>query len=295
MNSTPLTKYLLLGLGIAAVSSAAILIRLTTAPAPVIAFYRLGFAALLLLPAALHNKQQLKKAWNPDYLLPLIGGSLFLAAHFLLWIASLDHTTVASSVVFVATQPIFVTLGSYFIFKEQISPKLILGIGLAISGSIVIGISDLKLAGNFLYGDLLALGGAVMIAGYVLIAGRLRQKLALFPYVFLVYLFTACFLLFFVLLTNYSLVGYQTADYLIFLALAVGPNIIGHTTINWSLKYISPPVVAASILGEPIGSTVLAFLILGEVPPLATLAGGAVILTGIYFAAQSDYENQISQ
>ena len=295
MNSTPLTKYLLLGLGITAVSSAAILIRLTTAPAPVIAFYRLGFAALLLLPVALKNKQQLKKAWNLQYLLPLIGGALFLAAHFLLWIASLDHTTVASSVVFVATQPIFVTLGSYFIFKEQISPKLILGITLAIGGSIVIGVSDLKLAGSFIYGDLLALGGAVMIASYVLIAGKLRQKLALFPYVFLVYIFTAFFLLLFVLFANYPLFDYQPADYLIFLALAIGPNIIGHTTINWALKYISPPVVAASILGEPIGSTLLAFFILGEVPPLGTLIGGTIILTGIYFAARSEQEIQVSQ
>jgi drug/metabolite transporter (DMT)-like permease len=179
-------------------------------------------------------------------------------------------------------------LRAYFILKEKISKSLILGIIIAIFGSLLIGISDLRVEGNFLYGDLLALGGAVMIAAYFLIASKLRKDLSLIPYVSVVYSITTFFLYIFVKLKGYSLITYDLNDYIIFLLLAIGPNVIGHSSLNWALKYLSPSIVSASILGEPVGSTVLAFLILHEVPPFGTLIGGILILIGIYIVSQKD-------
>lgn len=289
MTKSKFNPYIILILGVFTVSFAAILIKLTTAPAPVIAFYRMALASIILFPVVmLRNRRELKKVLTKKYFISLFCGGFFLAAHFILWITSLDYTTVASSVVFVAMQPIFVTLGSYLIFKERISTSLIVGIVVAVVGSVIIGFSDLKVAGSFLYGDLLALAGAVMIAGYVLIASKLRQKLSLLPYVFVIYSISVLFLYIFVLGQGYKLTGYSLSDYIIFLLLALGPNLIGHTSFNWALKYVSSPVVATSILGEPVGSTILAFFILNEIPPVGTLIGSIFILGGIYLAVRED-------
>ncbi|MFW5996226.1 MAG: DMT family transporter [Halanaerobiaceae bacterium] len=296
MKNSNLNHYLVLGAGVISVSFAAILIRLTEAPAPVVAFYRLALAAVILAPITWTKyRKELEEVLNRKYLLPLTAGGFFLAAHFLFWITSLDYTTVASSVVFVSTQPIFVALGAFLIFRRKTPAKIIFGIVIAILGSIIIGASDLKITGNFFYGDMLALTGAVMIAAYYLIASRLRKNLHLIPYVFVIYSTTALFLLFYVLIGGYSLSTYGAKDFFIFLLLAVGPNVIGHTCLNWAIKYVSPSVVSASILGEPIGSTLLAVLILGEIPPAGTIIGGTVILCGIYITARADYRRKTKQ
>lgn len=287
MSKLQFNPYIILFLGVFSVSFAAILVKLTTAPAPVVAFYRMVLTSIVLFPiVVIRHKKEVKQVLSKKYFSSLFLGGFFLAGHFILWITSLDYTTVASSVVFVSMQPIFVTLGSYLIFKEKISNSLLVGILIAVVGSIIIGFSDLKIAGSFLYGDILALAGAVMIAAYVLIAGRLRKELSLLPYVFVIYSISAGFLYIFVLGQGYKLIDYNLIDYIIFLLLALGPNLIGHTSLNWALKYVSSPVVATSILGEPVGSTILAFFILNEVPPVGTLIGSIFILSGIYLAVR---------
>lgn len=217
MTESRFNPYLILILGVFIISFAAILIKLTTAPAPVVAFYRMALASIILFPIVIvRNRGEIKEVLTRKYFISIFCGGFFLAAHFIFWITSLNYTTVASSVVFVAMQPIFVTLGSYLIFKEEASASLIVGIVVAVVGSVIIGFSDLKVAGNFLYGDLLALAGAVMIAGYVLIASKLREELSLLPYVFVIYSISALFLYIFVLGQGYKLVSYSLNDYFIF-------------------------------------------------------------------------------
>ena len=282
MEEPRFPPYVILFMGIIAVSFAAIFIRLSTAPAAVVAFYRMGIATVLLAPYVLGKlRGEFRQLERSQILLAILGG-FFLAFHFLFWISSFAHTSVASSVVFVTTQPIFVGLLAAVFLKERPGFFLLLGIGFACIGSLVIGAGDLSMGANTLYGDLLALMGSIMAAGYFLIGRHLRQKLSLGVYVFTVYGICAVFLLGYILVRQIPLTGYNSMTWFSMFMLALVPTIIGHTSFNWALKYLHASVVSASILGEPVGATLLAWLILSEKPPVFTLIGGVFILSGIY-------------
>ncbi|MCK5554490.1 MAG: DMT family transporter [Deltaproteobacteria bacterium] len=273
-------------IGIAAISTASILIKLCDAHSLVIAAYRLGLASLLLCPVALSRRRYgriLRGRWK---LLLLTG--LFLGFHFILWIASLKYTSVASSVVIVSTNPIFVGLGSYLLLKERMAGLTILGILLAVAGAVIIGLSDFTFSRYAGLGDLLALGGAVMASGYLIAGRRLRQEMDLISYIFPVYSGGAAVVLLIGLAAGVSFFGYSSRTYALFLMLAIVPQLIGHSTFNWALKFFSASTVAVLILGEPIGSTLLAYLILGETLSPWKVIGGICILAGIYTAIRGD-------
>lgn len=271
------------------VSFAAILIKLAEgAPALVIATYRLTLATLLLAPLVLfQSRRELLSLSKQEWLLSLLSG-LFLSMHFFTWVSSLKYTSVASSVVLVTTNPIFVGLGSYLILKEKLHLLLIAGIGLSVTGGVLIGYGDFRVGSDVLLGDLLALTGAVMASGYFLIGRRVRQKLALLPYIFIVYGMAALILLGLSLATGQTFFSYSKDTYLWLVLLALGPQLIGHTSVNWALKYVSASMVAVAILGEPVGSTILAYLILKEGLTPLKLVGGLLILLGIYMAARAE-------
>jgi drug/metabolite transporter (DMT)-like permease len=273
-------------IGIAAISTASILIKLCDAHSLVIAAYRLGLASLLLCPFALSRRRYgriLRGRWK---LLLLTG--LFLGFHFIFWIASLKYTSVASSVVIVSTNPIFVGLGSYLLLKERMAGLTILGILLAVAGAVIIGLSDFTFSRYAGLGDLLALGGAVMASGYLIAGRRLRQEMDLISYIFPVYSGGAAVVLLIGLAAGVSFFGYSSRTYSLFLMLAIVPQLIGHSTFNWALKFFSASTVAVLILGEPIGSTLLAYLILGETLSPWKVIGGMCILAGIYTAIRGD-------
>ncbi len=272
---------------VAIISSASILIKLADAPVLVIAAYRLGIAALILAPLTLTlRRDHLTALSSRDWLIAAVAGS-FLGLHFIAWIASLEYTSVASSVVLVTINPIFVGLGMVVVFRERLHPLLVWGIALSVTGGILIGYSDFQVEGQALYGDMLALLGAVFHSGYLLLGQRLRRRLDLLPYITVVYGMAALLVLISALVTQQSFTGYAPATYLFMLLLALGPQLLGHTAYNWTLRYVSAAVVAVAILGEPVGASILAYFILDEHLTLLQIGGGALVLLGIYLALQT--------
>jgi len=288
MSNLIIRPYLGLATGIVAVSFASIFIRLAEAPSLVIAASRLTIASLILAPMAIiRSREELRALTRADVRLALLSG-LFLGLHFATWISSLEYTSVASSVVFVSTSPIFVGLASHFLLRERVSPKMFVGIAVAVLGGMIIGYGDFGLGVRELFGDLLAIAGAVAVSGYWLVGRKLRRQLSLLPYIFLVYATAAAFMIVLCLATGHSFSGYPRQTYLMFFLLAVVPQIIGHSSFNWALKYLPATFVVVSTLGEPIGSTILAHFILNEVPTLAKIGGGVLILAGIYVASRAE-------
>jgi drug/metabolite transporter (DMT)-like permease len=279
---------IVLPMGLAAMSFSSIFIRFCDAPPLVIAAYRLALATLILLLLALPKTLRESRELSRKEILPSLGAGLFLCFHFAFWITSLQYTTVASSVIFVTTNPIFVAIASAFILRERISPFLFFSILLAVIGGILIGWGDLEKGKDPLYGDFLSLLGAVMATGYLLVGRRVRQKVGLTTYVTLVYGVAAFFLVLLAILSGDALFGHTPKDYLLFLLLAVGPQLIGHSSLNWALKFFSATLVAVFILGEPIGASLLAYFILGETPGAGLLGGGALVLLGIYLSAREE-------
>jgi len=288
MNNQAIKPYLGLATGIVAVSFASIFIRLAEAPSLVIAASRLTIASLILAPVAfIRGKEELRALTKGDLQLALLSG-LFLGLHFATWISSLEYTSVASSVVFVSTSPLFVGLASHFLLKERVSRQMFVGIAISVVGGMIIGYGDFGLGMRELFGDLLAIAGAVAVSGYWLVGRRLRRQLSLLPYIFLVYATAAAFMIVLCLATGHSFSGYPRQTYLMFFLLAVVPQIIGHSSFNWALKYLPATFVVVSTLGEPVGSTILAHFILHEVPTVAKIGGGVLILAGIYISSRAE-------
>lgn len=287
-NGGAVRLYVALLVGVVAVSFAAILIRLADAPSIVIAAYRLTLASLIVAPLGLVRRWgEVKGLARLDLLCAVLAG-VFLTLHFALWIASLNYTTVASSVVFVTTHPLFVAIGSHLFTQDKITRPMFGGIMLAVAGGVIIGWNDLAVGQRALWGDLLALGGAVMAAGYFMAGRRLRPTVSLWAYISVVYSVGALGALVLAVLSGEKLTGYAPYTYVMFVLLAIGPQIIGHSSFNWALRHISAAAVAVIILGEPVGSTILAYFILDEVPTALKVVGAGLILSGIYFSLREE-------
>ncbi len=260
------------------------LVRLASAPALAVAAWRLLFSVLIiLLVLVLRRELGLLRLHRGDWALALAAG-LMLAAHFWSWIGSLAYTSVASSVVLVNTQPIFVGLLSAVFLRERPSAVQWMGILIAVLGAAVIGWGDFGRGRAPLLGDLLSVAGAIFVACYYVIGRRLRPRMRLWTYTGAVYGIAAVALTVAVLLSpGVPLVGYPGRDWLVFLALAAVPMMVGHTGVNYALRFVPAHVANVALLGEPIGATLIARLLpaIRERPPAQTLAGGALILVGI--------------
>jgi drug/metabolite transporter (DMT)-like permease len=241
-------------------------------------------ASLMLMPFACYKKTW--RGWERNDMRWFFLSGLFLSLHFAFWIASLKYTSVASSVVLVTTHPIFVGIGSWLFLKEQMGMKLILGIVLSVLGSGLIGYGDRIWSEEALMGDGLALLGAIAASGYLLVGRKMRKDQELFSYIFPVYSTAGLILILLSLIFQKSFGGYSPSTYLYLFLLALIPQLIGHTTFNWALKYLPVSMVAVTILGEPIGSTILAYLILGESLTILKVLGGISIFVGILIALE---------
>jgi drug/metabolite transporter (DMT)-like permease len=298
----PALPYLVLAGGVLVVSTASILIRLAQAegmPSLTIAAMRLGLAALILLPVAWpHLRSDLPRLAGNHLRLALISGAC-LAVHFWSWITSLAYTSVASSTVLVTTNPVWVGLASLLLLRERLSAASIVGILLSIVGTGLIFAGDTQINAAAQHaapgiGNGLALVGAVSASAYLLIGRGLRSRLSLLSYVWLAYA-TAAFLLWIaVAVSGTAALGYSGFAYVAVVALAIGPQLLGHTAFNWSLRHLSATFVALSILGEPVGSAVLAYFIFGEKLASLQLAGFVLILSGIFVAARAERPPQAS-
>lgn len=276
--------------GVVAVSWAAIFIRLTDAPALSIAAWRLTFAALPVAGFALiRHRQELLGLTGRQWLL-LASSGVALALHFATWIASLELTTVASSVALVTTQPLWVALLAWTALGEPVSRLGALAILIATAGGLVIGGADIAVSGEALIGDLLALLGALFAALYFVVGRRVRPAITLATYVAVVYSVAALVLLPAAALSGAPLTGFAPSSWLMLAAMALVSQLIGHSLLNWALRYSTASFVSVTILGEPVLSTALAIPILGEYPGPVRVAGGAVILLGVYLAVRDESE-----
>jgi drug/metabolite transporter (DMT)-like permease len=277
---------ILLVTGIMAVSCGSIFIRLAGAPSLAVSAYRVSWATLILAPFTFSGPaREWKGLSRREWVLLLVSGAA-LALHFALWIASLSYTSVASSVLLVDTTPFFIGLASQFFLGRPCRRSFWIGLAIAFLGCLIIFHGDWSHSQNAMKGNVLAVGGAIAVAVYMLAGARARQKLSLLAYVWPVYGTAALVLLLSCLATGTPLTGYSGKPHLFMFLLGLVPQSIGHTTYNWSLRWIPPALVALISLGEPIGASLLAWAVLNEPLTAATVAGGAVVLSGIYLATR---------
>ncbi len=271
-----------------AVSSAAILVRLSTSDEIVIAFYRLFFATLTMgiLFLIFEGRDDEKKVifsalHEKDYLIMIVSG-IFLAIHFITWFMSLSYTTVTASVSLTDSSPIFVLIFSWFMLKESVKRIQIAGILLAVAGTLIITGIDFQLGGfNRVFGDFLALFSAIAVSMYFISGRHVRKRVPIFLYTTIVYGFAAVVTFVIALIMGLPLLGLPMEEYLIFLLLGILPSGVGHTLYNYALKYVKAPVVSTTTLGEVIGASILAIIILGEQSTVAIIVGALVLITGV--------------
>lgn len=287
------TPYLILFAGVLIASTASIMVRFAQGagvPSLSIAAGRLALAALILTPLAWSRvSPELRSLRRRDLIMALASGA-FLAVHFASWISSLAYTSVASSAALVSTSPLWVGLASLLIFRERLGWRTMLGIGATLLGTILIGLSDSagSTQPNPTLGNLLALLGAATMTGYLLIGRDLRRRLSVLAYIYVVYSTAAAILLLWAILARQPLFGFPPYAYLLILGLALGPQLLGHTAFNYALSILSATFVAVAILGEPIGSALLAFFVFGERFAPLQLAGFVLLLAGIAIASLAE-------
>jgi len=283
------SPYAAIAVAIVAVSFASIFIRLSESSPLVIAAYRLMFATIMVAPFALaRQRQELSKLGTRDILL-MIGIGGVLATHFALWITSLkvEGVSVASSVVLVTSHPILVAVVSHMVLKERVNSVTAAGIAIGLAGVTLIAVGDYGLSASTLGGDLLAFGGGIMAGVYLLAGRRFRQRISLLTYVFVVYASAAFFLIVAAFVTDdMRPSGDLWRELGLFAAMALVSQIGGHTLYNWALKYVTAPVVSVSLVGEPIGASILAWLVLSETPGVLVVFGGLAAVCGIYLTVR---------
>lgn len=288
MRIPPFNPYFVIVIGVAAVSTSAVLVKLAAGvPAAIIANYRLLFAVLLMAPVVfLKHRQEFRNIEKRDWVLSAFAG-VFLAFHFILWFESLNYTSVASSVVLVTLQPIFAFLGTYFLFKERFSQGAIISMIIALIGSFIISWGDFRISGMALFGDILALLGAIAITVYFLFGQTARKRLSMMSYTFIVYGISSLTLILYNIALHNPFFGYTLPDWGIFLALAIVPTFLGHSLFNWALRWLSTATISMGIVFEPIGASILAYFILGEKVTAAQWLGGSIVIFGLFLFIMS--------
>lgn len=290
MVSSPgrFTPLLVLLLGVIGISTGSIFARFADASPIVISFYRSGIAAAVMAPLVFaRHRQELFGLQRKDLLRVILAGT-FLALHFSTWITSLFYTSIASSVVIVETIPVWTAILAPFITRDRVSRLTWTGIILSFLGVLVISAGDLSIGNKALFGDMLALLGAWFATLYFLTGRVVRAKVSLPVYTFICYGAAALLLLVVIVAAGLPLKGFSTCTWTAFIGMALVSQILGHSSYNWSLRYLSASLVAVALLGEPIGATLLAWLLLGETLTMAKITGGTLVLIGIVIAVRGE-------
>jgi drug/metabolite transporter (DMT)-like permease len=281
-----------MAVGIAAISTSPILVRVAALPALALAFWRCLAGAALLAPFARRAGRPAGEAIGRAEVARLLAAGVFLAVHLALWNASLALTSVAASTTLVSCSPLFVGLGGRLL-GESPSRRAWLGIAIAVAGAAVIGLGDagaVQRGGRAFLGDALAFAGSVAMAGYLLLGRVARRRLPVSTYAASVYGVAAAVLLPACLLTGAALGGYRAGSWLALAAVVAGPQLLGHTVFNGLLARVSATVVAVAILAEPVGATALAWLVLDELPAAAFWLGAPLVLAGVWLTVTGERE-----
>ena len=279
--------YVWVGVGVMSVSLASIFIRLADAPPLTVAAYRMCIATVIVgVTAGIAGRGGFAAVRRSD--LPLLAGSgVFLAAHFALWITSLSHTSVASSVLLVTTTPVFVAMAAHLYSPDKIGRLTVLAVIVSLAGGAIIAGGDWVEGERRLLGDALALTGAVAVGGYLLVGRRVRGRIPTLPYVTIVYAVAAVVLLAAAIASGAPMLDLPAESYFWMAMAALIPQAVGHSLLNWALGYWPAVNVTLAVRAEPVLATLLAIPVLGEIPPWTVLPGGALLLLGVYIAVRS--------
>ncbi len=280
----PAIVYPVLGLGLLAIASSPILVRFAEgAPALTIAFWRTTLAVLMLAPVALPRIQAEVRGFTRREMVLIVGAGILLAFHFILWIESLQHTSVASASVLVTTSPIFLAVFGYLFLKERLSVLQVAAIGVAICGAALIGFGDASGDGapSAALGNALSLIAAVLVSFYLLIGRVVRRGASWLAYVFPLYVVVALTIFVVVLLRGTPLFGLEARFYGFFALMALGPQIIGHGSFNYAIRYFTPAMLGLLSLLEPVGASIMAYLLFNESPGVLTIGGMALVLVAV--------------
>jgi drug/metabolite transporter (DMT)-like permease len=270
-----------LTISIIAISFSAIFVKWSDAPASILSMYRMWLASILMLPIVWKKRSEFKHIVKKDWFFLFFSG-FFLALHFVLWFGSLKLTTVASSTIILALQPIVSLVGGFFLFKERTSLSALMTMGIAIIGAMMIGWGDFGLSQDAIMGDLLSFFSVIAVVGYLLIGQSIVKKISHWLYSFCVFFSASIILTIYNVSTGVSLSGYPAKEWGIFLLLATVPT-VSHVINNWLLKYVNATTISMSILGEPVGATILAVILLNERLVNWQIAGGLLVLLGVFF------------
>jgi len=270
-----------LTISIIAISFSAIFVKWSDAPASILSMYRMWLASLLMVPIVWNKRNEFKNIVKKDWLFLFFSG-VFLALHFVLWFGSLKLTTVASSTIILALQPIVSLLGGFLLFKERTTMSALMTMGIAIIGAMMIGWGDFGVSNDAIMGDLLSFFSVISVVGYLLIGQSIVKKVSHWLYSFCVFFSAAIVLTIYNVSTGVSLTGYPAKEWGIFLLLATVPT-VSHVINNWLLNYVNATTISMSILGEPVGATVLAVILLNEHLVTWQIVGGVLVLLGVFF------------
>lgn len=280
LKKPPLPVPILMLIGIVAISFSAIFIKWSDAPASIQGMYRLLFTAILMLPFAKSYTGEVRAIRKKDWLMLILSGAM-LALHFLLWMGSLKYTSVASSTMILALEPVFIMMGVYFLYKEKAAMSAILGLVIAIGGVVFIGWGDIGISADHLKGDLLSVGGTIAVSIHMLIGQKLIERMPPYLYSLIVFLSAAGVFAVYNLFMGISFFNYPAREWGVFVLLAVIPTVFGHILFNWLLQYVSATTVSMNILGEPVGASILAYLLLGEQLTPLQWTGGLLVVIGL--------------
>ena len=274
-------KRLIVLLGVLGVSASSVLVRLSTAPSLILVFYRVGMATLLLAPWVwLRHRQEVKNLSAREVLLCLGSGSA-LGLHFSAYFESLRYTSIASSVVLVDTEVLFVALIGMLLFRKKLSARAWLAVAMALGGSVIIAMADTAAGSDALRGDALALAGALFVAIYTMIGAVCRKSISTTVYTFLVYLAASLTVLVIAAAGGQAITGYGSINYLTGFGMAILCTLMGHSVFSWGLKYLPPAFISTAKLLEPVFASLLGLVLFREIPGTLTILGGIIIIIAI--------------
>jgi drug/metabolite transporter (DMT)-like permease len=280
---------------VAAISSAALLIREADAPPLVTAASRMLIAAVVLIPfCAIRVAKALKKLTARDGWLIVVSG-IALSLHFWLWITSLSYTSIASSVVLVTSHPALVALLSFILWRERLPSVAFLGIFIAFAGLVVINLGNFTPGSKAFEGNLMALAAAGAITVYLMVGRHVRERIDAPSYLTMVYSLAAVLLTGAALAAGEKFTGYPSKTYWMLGLLGLLPQLIGHTSLNLAVRRLPATIVSVAILGEPVGATFLGWVFLREAPAVKEIAGGSVILLGILLVIAGGWRESVEQ